>query len=257
MGVDAGDYDGDGWMDLVVTNFAHDSNTLHRNLGNGAFVDTTQEAGLGAPTFVRMGWGTAFLDADLDGVLDLFFANGHIYPQVDEFPALQETYRQKSQLFLGDRRMFRDVSDTAGSGLQVPRSSRGLAVGDLDNDGAPDLVLSNVDEVPTMLANRQHTGHHWVGIEVRQPGPNPFAIGARVEVEAGGRRQVREVRSGGSYLSQSDLRALFGLGDTAGPVEVKVRLGPARWSFPGVAADRYTRLVLDERHRTDGATRPR
>jgi enediyne biosynthesis protein E4 len=257
MGVDAGDYDGDGQMDLVVTNFAHDSNTLHRNLGHGVFVDTTQEAGLGAPTFVRMGWGTAFLDADLDGALDLFFANGHIYPQVDEFPTLQETYRQKSQLFLGDGRMFRDVSDTAGSGLQVPRSSRGLAVGDLDNDGAPDLVLSNVDDVPTMLANRQHTGHHWVGIEVRQPGPNPFAIGARVEVAAGGRRQVREVRSGGSYLSQSDLRALFGLGDTAGPVEVKVRLGQARWSFPGVAADRYTRLVLDARHRADGGTRPR
>src|SRR5205085_6511448 len=98
MGVDAGDYDGDGWLDLVVTNFAHDSNTLYRNLGNGLFEDVTQAARLAAPTFERMGWGTAFFDADLDGTLDLVFANGHIYPQVDESPTLKESYRQKSQL---------------------------------------------------------------------------------------------------------------------------------------------------------------
>src|SRR3954467_6317076 len=117
-------------MDLVVTNFAHDSNTLYRNLGDGTFANSAQAAGLAAPTFERMGWGTAFFDADLDGILDLFFANGHIYPQVDEFPALKETFQQKSQLFIGDGAAFRDVSDTAGGGLQVSRASRGLAVGD-------------------------------------------------------------------------------------------------------------------------------
>jgi len=249
MGVDAGDYDNDGWMDLVVTNFAHDTNTLYRNLGNGLFTDVTQQTGLAAPTFERMGWGTAFLDADLDGKLDLFFANGHIYPQVDELPSLKESYKQKSQLFLNEGTRFRDVSETAGSGLQTPRASRGLAVGDLDNDGDLDLVLSNIDDVPTVLENRQRTGHHWVGFQLKKEGTNVFAIGARVTVDAGGRRQIREVRSGGSYLSQNDLRAHFGLGDDAAPVEVEVRLGQAVWRWKGLPVDRYTTLRLREQDR--------
>jgi hypothetical protein len=289
MGVDAGDYDNDGWMDLVVTNFAHDTNTLYRNLGHGLFTDVTQQTGLAAPTFERMGWGTAFLDADLDGKLDLFFANGHIYPQVDESPSLKETFRQKSQLFLNELAgasgapprpparsagvwsersedplarlraaearsnpatlaplavTFRDVSETAGSGLQTARASRGLAVGDLDNDGDLDLVISNMDDVPTVLENRQHTGHHWVGFQLKKDGTNAFAIGARVAVDAGGRRQIREIHSGGSYLSQNDLRALFGLGDNAGPVDVEVRLGQALWRWKGLPADRYQTLPL-------------
>jgi hypothetical protein len=253
MGVDAGDYDNDGEMDLVVTNFAHDSNTLYRNLGNGLFTDVTQAAGLAAPTFERMGWGTAFLDADLDGRLDLFFANGHIYPQVDDFPALKETFRQKNQLFLNEGSVLRDVSDTAGPGLQIEKSSRGLAVGDLDNDGDLDLVISNMDDVPTLLENRQRTGRHWIGLQLKKVGANPFAIGARVSVEAAGLRQVREIRSGGSYLSQSDLRAHFGLGAQPGPVNVEVRLGQARWRWTGLPVDRYTLLVLRDQDRIEGS----
>ena len=253
MGVDAGDYDNDGWMDLVVTNFAHDSNTLYRNLGDGLFADVTQAAGLAAATFERMGWGTAFFDADLDGRLDLLFANGHIYPQVDDFPALQETFRQKSQLFVGEGQGFRDVSDSAGGGLQIAKSSRGLAVGDLDNDGDLDLVLSAMDDVPTLLENRQGTGRHWVGFQLKKPGANPFAMGARVSVDAAGRRQIREVHSGGSYLSQSDLRAHFGLGAHSGPVDVEVRLGPARWRWTGLPVDRYTPLVLRDQDRIEAA----
>jgi enediyne biosynthesis protein E4 len=254
MGVDAGDYDNDGGMDLVVTNFAHDSNTLYRNLGKGLFADVTQESGLAGPTFARMGWGTAFFDADLDGKLDLFFANGHIYPQVDEFPDLKETYRQQSQLFLSEGTTFRDVSDTAGGGLQPRRSSRGLAVGDIDDDGDLDLVISNVDEAPTLLESRQRTGHHWAGFRLKKDGVNPFAIGARVTVVAAGGRQIREVRSGGSYVSQSDLRAHFGLGDYAGPVDVEVTLGQGIWRWSGLAVDRYTTLVLRAQDRVPRGT---
>lgn len=254
MGVDAGDYDNDGWMDLVVTNFAHDSNTLYRNLGKGLFADVTQETGLARPTFDRMGWGTAFFDADLDGRLDLFFANGHIYPQVDEFPDLKETYRQKSQLFLSDGSTFRDVSDTAGGGLQLMKSSRGLAIGDLDDDGDLDLVISAVDDVPTLLENQQRTGRHWVGFRLKKDGANPFCIGARVTLVAAGRRQIREVRSGGSYVSQSDLRAHFGLGASADPVDVEVALGQSAWRWQKVPVDRYTTLVLGDKDRVKRGT---
>jgi len=248
MGVDSADYDGDGRLDLIVTNFAHDVNTLYRNLDGQHFEDVTVASGLAGPTFARMGWGTAFFDADLDGTLDLFFANGHIYPNVDEYPELQETYRQKNQLFLNRGNRFIDVSDTAGGGLQIAKSSRGLAVGDLDNDGDLDLVVSNMDDVPTVLENRQQTGHHWVAIQLLKPGLNRFCIGARVTIETGGRRQVREVRSGGGYLSQNDLRAFYGLGAYTGAVNVEVRMpGGATWRWQGQPIDRVLKLTLDGR----------
>jgi hypothetical protein len=246
MGADSGDYDGDGRADLVLTAFAHDTNTLYRNLDGRQFEDAAASSGLRARTFERMGWGTAFLDADLDGRLDLFFANGHIFADVGDFPELGESFAQKSQLLLnhGDG-SFRDVSARAGSALQTPRVSRGLAVGDLDDDGDPDLVLSNMDDAPTVLENRQQTGNRWVGFRVLAGAGNRFAIGAKVTVTAGGRTQVREVRSGGSYLSQSDLRPLFGLGDAAGPISVEVRMpGGARWRWKELPVDRLHVLEL-------------
>ena len=247
MGADAGDYDGDSRMDLVLTTFAHDRNTLYHNLDGRQFEDATEAAGLAGPTFERMGWGTAFLDADLDGKLDLFFANGHIFADVDNYPQLGETYRQKNQLLLNLGARFRDVSPKAGSGLQVARVGRGLAVGDLDNDGDPDLVVSNMDDAPTLLENRQHTGHHWVSFAVQSPSGNRFGIGAKVSIDAGGTRQVREIRSGGGYLSQSDLRASFGLGNYSGAVDVEVRMpGGARWRWRGLSGDRPHVLELPE-----------
>jgi hypothetical protein len=249
MGVDSGDYDGDGRLDFIVTNFAHDSNTLYRNRDGHLFEDVTSLVGLAGPTFVRMGWGTSFFDADLDGYLDLFFANGHIYPQVDDYPALHETFRQKNQLFLNHNGRFIDVSETAGGGLQVMKSSRGLAVGDLDNDGDLDLVISNMDDVPTLLKNDQRTGHHWVAVQLEKAGRNRFCIGARVTVDAGGTRQVREIRSGGSYLSQSDLRAYYGLGSFNGVVDVEVRMpGGHAWRWVRQPIDRLLKLQLDDGH---------
>jgi enediyne biosynthesis protein E4 len=246
MGVDGGDYDGDGRLDLVVTNFAHDTDTLYRNLSGSEFQDVSVPAGLAGPTWVPMGWGTALFDADLDGDLDLYVANGHIFPEVDQFPQLQETFRQKDLLLLNEGDRFRDVSSSAGGGLQVEKAGRGLAAGDLDGDGDLDLVISNIDDVPTVLENRQQTGHHWVAFRVQHAGRNRFGIGARVTIDAGGKRQLREIRSGGSYLSQSDLRADFGLGSFAGLVDVEVRMpGGRRWQWKGLPADRVHTLTLN------------
>jgi hypothetical protein len=247
MGVDSADYDGDGRLDVIVTNFAQDVNTLYRNRGGQQFEDVTSAVGLAAPTFVRMGWGTAFFDADLDGRVDLFFANGHIYPNVDDYPDLKESFRQKNQLFLNDGLHFADVSDSAGGGLQVMKASRGLAVGDLDNDGDLDLVISNMDDVPTVLQNRQQTGHHWLAVQLQQSAGNRFCIGAQVTITAGNTRQIREIRSGGSYLSQHDLRAQFGLGTYTGPVDVEVRMPGGRvWRWQGQPTDRLLTLTLDD-----------
>ena len=248
MGVDAGDYDGDGRLDFVVTNFAHDTNTLYRNREGEEFDDVTSAAGLAGPTFVRMGWGTAFFDADLDGDLDLFFANGHIYPNVDEYPQLGEAFRQKNQLFLNQNGRFVDVSESAGAGLQVAKASRGTAVGDLDNDGDLDLVVTNMDDVPTVLENRQRPAHHWLAVQIDKAGRNRFGVGARVTIDAGGKRQMREIRSGGSYLSQSDMRVYFGLGSYSGLVDVEVRMpGGRTWRWPRQAIDRLLTLkVADE-----------
>jgi hypothetical protein len=247
MGVDSGDVDGDGRLDLVVTNFAYDYNTLYRNLGDGQFEDSSKAAGLDAATFVRMGWGALFLDADLDGDLDLFFANGHIYPNVEEVPALGETFAQANQLLLNDGGRFRDVSETAGDGLAVRKVSRGLAVGDLDGDGDPDLVVGNMGDAPTLLENIPPKGAHWVAFRLDHPGHNRFGIGARVTITGPGHEQIREIRSGGSYLSQSELVARFGLGDSSLPVDVDVVMpGGLRWSWKGLAPDTLHTLHLTE-----------
>jgi hypothetical protein len=246
MGVDSGDLDGDGLLDIVVTNFSYDTNTVYKNLGNGLFTDVTIPLGFAVRASERVGWGVSLFDADLDGDLDVFIANGHLYPQVDQHPELHETFRQRNQLLLNIGGRFRDVSEIAGGGLQVEESSRGVAVGDLDNDGDLDLVITNIDEAPTVLENRSETPNHWVAFKLRKPGPNPFCIGATVKVRAGERTQIREVRSGGSFLSQSDLRAYFGLGTHAGNVDVEVRLpGGARWEWKGLRADRLHELTLD------------
>ena len=246
MGAAAGDFDGDGLLDFALTTFAHDTNTLYRNLGQGSFEDISEAAGLRSRTFERLGWGVAFFDADLDGRPDLFFANGHIYPQVDKFPQLRETYRQNNQLLLNRNGRFVDVSQSAGRGFNVLKSHRGLATGDLDNDGKQDLVVTSMDDTPTVLRNLTQSDHHWINLQFVCKNPNAFCLGASVMIDAGGKKQVQEIRSGGSYVSQSDLRLHFGLGTHAGKIDVTMRMpGGAVRSWRGVEIDRFAVLRLD------------
>jgi hypothetical protein len=246
MGVAAGDVDGDGWTDLAVTNFAHDSYNLYRSLGSGLFLDHSLPSGIAAPTFAPLGWGAVFLDADNDADLDLFFANGHIYPQVDEAPVLHESYRQPNQLLVNDGTgRFADASSGIEEG--EPGSSRGAALLDLDRDGRLDLAISNQDARPTLLRNETVPAGRWLEVDVRARGAWP-ALGARVDVtsdEADGttRRQSRELVSGGSYASQHDAVLHFGLGE-AREATVEVRFpGGGRRVVRGVAADRVLVVV--------------
>jgi len=219
MGIDAGDFDGDGRLDLIKTNFSQDHTTLYRNLGGALFADVSTRAGMMLGP--QLGWGIGFVDLDNDGRLDVLVANGHIYPDVDRTGT--STYLQKKQLYwnLGGGR-FRDVSREVGGSLLDAKSSRGMAFGDYDNDGDIDAVVINVDDRPTLLRN-DTIGGRWITLRLEGTTSNRDAIGARVTVEATGARQTVEVRSGGSYLSQNDLRAHFGVGAATQVDRVTIR----------------------------------
>ena len=209
MGATAADYDGDGRLDIFKTNFSSDTNTLYRNLGNGTFDDVTSAAGLAVHTqYVK--WGTAFLDFDNDGWKDLFIADGHVYPFVEQYH-LGEEFKQPRQLFWnrGDGQFY-DMSSTGGPGITAKHSSRGIAVGDLDNDGSEEIVVVNLFEPPSLLKNFGPRGNALLVRAVTASGRD--AIGARVTLNAGGRKQVDEVRSGGFHISQGDFRVHFGMG---------------------------------------------
>jgi hypothetical protein len=204
MGVAAGDYDADGRVDLLVTNFHLDATTLYRNQGECFFTDETVIMGIRDPTYTKLSWGTVFEDFDLDGDLDLFIANGHIYPQADTTPAAATSFKQSNLLLANIDGRYRDLSGSAGPGLRVVESSRGVAVGDLDGDGDLDLAVANVDAPPTLLRNETVRKGAWLMVDA------PQAL--RVVVDAGGRRWVRERVIGASYVSVSDPRFHFGLG---------------------------------------------
>jgi hypothetical protein len=209
MGATAADYDGDGFLDIFKTNFSSDTNTLYRNMGDGTFSDVTARAGLAVHTqYVK--WGAAFVDADNDGWKDLFIADGHVYPFIEKY-GLGEEFHQPRQFFWnrGDGQFF-DMSSAAGPGITAKHASRGIAVGDLDNDGSEEIVVVNLFEPPSLLKNFAPAGNALLVRAVTASGRD--ALGARITVTSGHRKQIDEVRSGGYHISQGDFRVHFGLG---------------------------------------------
>ena len=218
MGLGVGDYDNDGRVDFYVTNFSDDSNTLYHNDGEGNFTDVTFQAGHGEPTIPFLGWGTAFLDYDNDGWKDVIVANGHVYPSVDQYQ-WGTTYAQQLLLFRnaggGGSGRFERVAAAPGSGLASAWPSRGLAIGDLDEDGRLDVVLNNMDGAPSVLRNVTETQNHWLRLRLvgdsSKKSPKD-ATGSCAFVTTGKIRQRADLVSGGSYSSQNDSCLFFGLG---------------------------------------------
>lgn len=223
MGVDFGDYDNDGWPDLVKTNFSDDANNLYHNNGDGTFDDHAGVAGFAEVSIPFLGFGVHFLDYDNDGWKDILIANGHVNPQVNEH-AFGITYAERALLFHNLRNgQFEEMGLKAGPALRQRRVSRGLAVADFNNDGALGVLITNLDGSPTLLHNVSKPPGHWVRLKLIGTKSNRSAYGARVELVAGGLRQVDEVRANSSFLSASDSRLHFGIGTATQIDRVLVR----------------------------------
>lgn len=239
MGVCSADTDGDGRLDLLVTNFTGENTALfHNERGPGdpvLFREVSASAGLVEPTRPGTGFGIGCEDFDLDGWPDLFVANGHVTEAVEKFYEGIRLAQPDLVLRNEGGRVFTPVADP-GEGVTAPRVHRGAAFADFNNDGRPDVLVSNWRDEPDLIFNDGQTGDHYLTLRLRGTTSNRDAIGARVTVTAGGRRQVREVRSGGSYCSQSDLRLFFGLGKDAEAAEVTVR-----WPGGGVETRHHLR----------------
>ena len=235
MGVSAADYDMDGNLDIVKTNFAGDTPSLYHNLGGSAFEDATFPAGLGRHT-QYLGWGCGFFDFDNDGWPDILICNGHVYPEVEQLRT-EAGYAQRKLLYRNLRNgKFEDISEAVGPGISVPSASRGCAFGDFDNDGDIDFVVNCVNGAPQLIRCDTSLGNNWIKVRTIGVKSNRSGIGARLRCvtqvagEAKAHSQIDEVRSGGGYFSQSDLRVHFGLGKAE-----KVELLEIRW--PSGAVD--------------------
>jgi hypothetical protein len=240
MGATIADFNGDGRPDIFKTNFSDDTSTLYRNNGDGTFDDVTSAAGLGLYT-KYLGWGTMFLDFDNDGWPDLLLVNGHVYPEVDK-NNLGSNYEEPRILYHNmGKGNFADISASAGPGITSVASSRGLAVGDLWNDGRISAVVSNMNGAPSLLMNQVRSANHWIAFRTVGVKSNRDGIGAKISVRVGTRTLVDEVRSGSSYDSSSDVRVHFGLGVAAKVEDVQVR-------WPSGSIERFQHLAVDSIH---------
>jgi hypothetical protein len=249
MGSTAADYNGDGRLDIFKTNFSDDTATLYRNNGDGTFDDVTYSAGLGLNTQF-LGWGTMFFDFDNDGWPDLLLVNGHVYPEVDS-QHLGTSFQERRILYHNNGNgTFTDISAASGPGINTVISSRGLAIGDLWNDGRLSAVVNNMNAPPSLLVNQIRTANHWVAFRAigalsnsasRATKSNRDAIGARIKLKTGNRILIDEVRSGSSFISNNDMRVHFGLGATT-----KIEWVEVRW--PSGLAERFDDIAVDSMH---------
>ena len=241
MGIAIGDYNHTGRPSIYVTNFSDENDLLYRNEGDWNFKEVSYAAGVALPSLPWVKWGTAFVDLDNDGWLDLIAVSGHVYPQVDSLPS-GGGYREPKLLHLNQKDgTFCDASDMAGKALQERHVSRGLAVGDLFNDGDMDVVIGDIDGGPMVLRNRGIPGRHWVSFELNGTKSNRLALNARITIVAGGMTQTDEVHSGGSYLSQNDLRIHFGLANATKIDKVEIH-------WPSGRSESLTNLAVDQHY---------
>ena len=240
MCISLGDYDNDGALDLFITDFQQNSDHLWHNDGKGSFDEVSDRAGITVPTRGVLSFGGGFFDYDNDGWLDLFIANGHVYPEVEQVSP-ETRFKQLNSLFHNEGNgKFIETSRQAGPGLQTPYVGRGVAFADFDNDGFIDVLVANNGDPPLLLHNSGNNGNHFVNFKLVGHKSNRDAMGARVRVSAGGLSQIREIAGGGSYLSQSDLRAHFGLGKAARVESVEVNWPSGeKQAFRDLEADKF------------------
>jgi hypothetical protein len=246
MGVDCGDYDNDGWLDLFTTSYSQEWPALYRNQEGVSFEDVTRSTGAGIGSEPHVNWGTAFADFDNDGDRDLFIAFGHLDEEVHRW-AYSTAFRVRNQLLLnsGNGKFF-DVSDQSGDGLDPVESSRGIGVDDLDNDGDIDVVILNSIAGPTILRNDTDNTNHWIQVELQGKEANRDGVGSQVRVTASARTQLQEVHSGRGYQSHHGMRLHFGLGDCDHVERIEIRwLGGSTQVIEDVEADQLVVVVED------------
>jgi hypothetical protein len=239
MGVDSADFDQDGWMDLFVSNIDEEIFSLYRNNRDGTFDDLAMPLGIGMDTRWMSGWGVKFFDYDNDGTLDLMLANGFPDDNVEQYSHLV-TYKEPLLLFRNQGNIFRNVSQQSGAIFSKSFAARGLALGDFNNDGAVDVLISVNDAPPILLQNHAARKNHWVGVTLRGRRCNSDAIGARITYSVGGQIRYRMKIGGGSFLSSHDPRIVLGLGEQS-----KLNWLEVRWPQPSGAVERFENLRID------------
>ncbi|MFK8029320.1 MAG: CRTAC1 family protein [Gammaproteobacteria bacterium] len=245
MGIAAGDYDGDGDDDVFITHWNNETNTLYRNDLNLGFIDVTRQANLATASLSHTGFGTEFLDIDNDGDLDVFVANGAVQRYIDGRGVLSRNYGQKNQVFINSGKgRFENAGAEAGAATQMSFTGRGAAFGDIDNDGDTDVVVSNKDAKARLFVNQVGQSAQWLGIDLQGSRSQRDALGAEVRLTLGDQTLRRTVRTDGSYLSASDPRIVFGLGETKAAQSVEVRWPSGHIQvFTGLEVGRYHTLV--------------
>ena len=238
-GSDFGDYDNDGELDLYISDFQGSSDHLWHNDGKGNFDEVSDEAGITGPTHNVLSFGGGFVDYDNDGLLDLFIANGHVYPEIEQ-ASPGTRYKQVNSLFHNEGHgKFVDIGTLTGISAQAPHAARGVAFADFDNDGFVDVLVANNGDPPLLLHNNGN-GNHFINFKLVGTKSNRDAMGARIRMVAAGVTQIREIAGGGSYLSQSDLRANFGIGKSTTAQRVEIRWPSGEMQvFDDVAGDKF------------------